>query len=235
MDVIADVWDRIQVVPEIVLNEYLLLAASGIAALAVVVPEVWRVLRIGVTLVHEFGHALVGVLCGRRFTGFVVRDDMSGETVTVGRATGLGVVLNTWAGYPAPAIAGAGLATAALTGWSAAVLTAILLGLLISLIRVRSLYTALVMGAVVAAAGALWWWRADALQATALLGVATFLILGSWRQCWNVSRSRHSSSDPARLASLTRIPRFGWLITFWLIIGASSLATGWFVLTTLTS
>lgn len=46
------------------------------AALAVVaVPPLWRVLRVVVTLVHELGHAVVGILCGRRFTGFVLRAD----------------------------------------------------------------------------------------------------------------------------------------------------------------
>ena len=45
---------------------------------------------------------------GRRFTGFVLRGDMSGHAVTVGPARGLGRVLTTWAGYPAPAVVGRG-------------------------------------------------------------------------------------------------------------------------------
>ena len=49
-----------------------LAVALGIALLAVVVTDVWRVLRVAVTLVHELGHAVVGMLVGRRFTGFVV-------------------------------------------------------------------------------------------------------------------------------------------------------------------
>ena len=60
------------------------------ALVAVAVDPVWRVLRLGVTLVHELGHAGVGVLAGRRFTGFVLRGDMSGHAVTVGPAVGWG-------------------------------------------------------------------------------------------------------------------------------------------------
>ena len=54
------------------------------AALAALVDPLWRVLRLRVTLVHELGHAFVGMLVGRRFTGFVLRGDMSGHAVTVG-------------------------------------------------------------------------------------------------------------------------------------------------------
>src|SRR5690606_19833180 len=50
------------------------LAVVAAVALAVVlVPQAWRVARLGVTLVHELGHAVVGVAVGRRFTGFVLR------------------------------------------------------------------------------------------------------------------------------------------------------------------
>ena len=80
-----------------------------LATVAVVIEPLWRLLRVGITLVHELGHALVGVLVGRRFTGFVVRGDMSGHAVTVGPARGVGRVVTTWAGYPMPALVGAAM------------------------------------------------------------------------------------------------------------------------------
>lgn len=207
------------------------LAAALIAALvAVGVPGLWRVLRIVVTLVHEFGHAFVGVLCGRRFTGFVVRGDMSGETVTVGKPSGAGLVWTTAAGYPAPAIFGLLLVAAAMTGWAPVVLTAMLVLLLISLIRIRSLLTALVMLAVMAGVAALWWWRSDAVQAEVLLGVGAFLLFGAWRQWTNVARSANSGSDPARLAALTHLPRVVWLGLFFLVITACTVGAAWVVL-----
>ena len=45
-----------------------ILLALAVAALAVVVPPLWRLLRPGVTIVHELGHAAVGILMGRRLS-----------------------------------------------------------------------------------------------------------------------------------------------------------------------
>ena len=72
-----------------------------------------EVLRLGVTLVHELGHAFVGMLVGRRFTGFVLRGDMSGHAVTVGPPRGIGRLVTTWAGYPMPGVVALGLVAAA--------------------------------------------------------------------------------------------------------------------------
>src|SRR5699024_217250 len=156
---------------------------------------VWRVLRLVVTLVHELGHALVGVMAGRRLAGFVLRADMSGHAVTVGPAKGpgggattwagypapappgarplglgsgrgapgrpprgRGVVATTWAGYPAPALLGALLVWLASAGWSAPLLTVLLLGLLVSLVFVRSALTLVVVTGTAGALGGLWWW-----------------------------------------------------------------------------
>ncbi len=113
--------------------------------LVVAVEPLWRVLRIAVTLVHELGHAVVGMAVGRRFTGFVLRGDMSGHAVTVGRARGVGRVVSTWAGYPAPALIGAAMAWVAGRGWAAAFIGGVLVILLIALIRVRSALTLFVM------------------------------------------------------------------------------------------
>ena len=38
-----------------------------------------------VTIVHEAGHAAVGLMVGRRFLGFVVSRDLSGHAVTAGK------------------------------------------------------------------------------------------------------------------------------------------------------
>ena len=60
-----------------------------------------------VTIVHEAGHAAVGIMVGRSFRGFVVSRDLSGHAVTAGKPTGPGRVATSWAGYPAPAVLGA--------------------------------------------------------------------------------------------------------------------------------
>ena len=75
-----------------------------------------------VTIVHEAGHAAVGLMVGRRFLGFVVSRDLSGHAVTAGKSTGPGRVATSWAGYPAPAVLGAVVVLLALNGWASAVL-----------------------------------------------------------------------------------------------------------------
>jgi len=138
MNWLEQVWSRIVPDAGIALAGPPVLVVLVAALVAVAVEPVWRVVRLGVTLVHELGHAGVGMLCGRRFTGFVLRGDMSGHAVTVGPARGLGRVLTTWAGYPAPGVVGALAVWLAVRGWSAPVLTGILAVLVTSALRVRS-------------------------------------------------------------------------------------------------
>jgi hypothetical protein len=223
---LAQAWSRLQPGPVPAENAAVLALVVGAVAAAVAVPMLWRHLRVVVTVVHELGHGLVGVLCGRRFTGFVLRGDMSGHAVTVGPARGAGRVLSTWAGYPAPAVVGALLVRAAGTGWAPTVLGVTALVLLVSLVRVRSWYTALVMVALTAATAALWWWGGAALQAAVLLGVGLFLLVGAWRHLGALLGSRSPGSDAAVLAALTRVPRWCWILSFAVVLG---LAT-WFAL-----
>ncbi len=139
---------RDRVVPatgDVALTAPRLLVVLGVALVLVAVGPLWRVVRLAVTLVHELGHAVVGVLVGRQFTGFVLRGDMSGHAVTRGPVRGAGRVASTWAGYPMPALLGAAMVWAAERGWSAPLITAGLAILLFALIRVRSVLTVVVM------------------------------------------------------------------------------------------
>ncbi|PFG40080.1 peptidase M50B-like protein [Georgenia soli] len=223
---LAEAWSRLRPGPVPAEDAAVLAVVVAAVVAAVAVPLLWRHLRVVVTVVHELGHGLVGVLCGRRFTGFVLRGDMSGHAVTVGPARGAGRVLSTWAGYPAPAVVGALLVRAAGTGWAPTVLGVGALVLLVSLVRVRSWYTALVMVALTAATAALWWWVGGALQAAVLLGVGLFLLVGAWRHLGALLGSRSPGSDAAVLAGLTRVPRWCWVLSFAVVLGLAS----WFAL-----
>ncbi|QIM23180.1 M50 family metallopeptidase [Phycicoccus sp. HDW14] len=199
------------------------------AIVAVGVGPVWRVLRLGVTLVHELGHAGVGILCGRRFTGFVLRGDMSGHAVTVGPARGPGRVATTWAGYPAPAVVGAAAVWLAGRGWGPTVLGVVLLVLLVALVRSRSVLTAVVVLGVGAVTAWLWWSGSDRLHAQVLVGTGVVLVVGAWRHLAAVAGTRDSStSDAAVLARLTGVPRLVWVATFALVCAAAT----WVVATT---
>ncbi len=199
-----------------------LLVVLGIALVIIAVEPLWRVVRLAVTLVHELGHAVVGVLAGRQFTGFVLRGDMSGHAVTRGPVRGAGRVASTWAGYPMPALLGAAMVWAAERGWAATVITAGLAVLVFALIRVRSALTAVVMGVAIAGSAALWWWRDDALQTQVLVGLGVVLVVGAWRHLVAVLRDRSRGSDPGVLASLTHLPRAAWNLSF---AGVCALAT----------
>lgn len=193
-----------------------------LAAVVAIVDPLWRVLRIGVTLVHELGHAFVGVLVGRRFTGFVLRGDMSGHAVTVGRPRGPGRALTTWAGYPAPAIVSVALVWLARAGYAAPTLAVLLALLLIALPRVRSLLTLVVVLVVGALLAVLWWRRADAVQAQVLVGVALVLLVGAWRHVGAVLASPTPGSDPGVLRQLSGIPTLVWNATFAVTLAAST-------------
>jgi hypothetical protein len=193
-----------------------------LVALVVATPAWWTRARVVVTVVHELGHGLVGTLSGRRFTGLVLRGDMSGHAVTVGPARGVGRVLCTWSGYPAPAVVGAFSLHAAGSGWAPPVLAATALVLLGALLRVRSAYTAAVVVALAVLTAALWWWGAAAVQGLVLLGTGAFLLAGAWRHLGAVLAHPSGSSDPAVLARLTHVPRWCWHASFLAALAGSS-------------
>ena len=173
-----------------------------------------RTARLVVTLVHELGHALVGVLVGRRFTGLVLSGNASGHTVTIGPARGPGRVATTWSGYPAPGVTACLLATAAARGWSAPVLSVALVGLVLALLRVRSMVAFGVVLGVQVAVAALWWWRVDSIQSAVLLGAALVCLTGGWAHLAGVARHGSGQDDPAVLQSLTRLPAGLWILSW---------------------
>lgn len=230
---LAGVWtavaDRVRPGPplaELALPQAAVWAALAAGLLTVAVPPLWRLLRVVVTVVHELGHAVVGVLAGRSFTGLVLRPDMSGHAVTVGRSRGPGRVATTWAGYPAPALVGAGVVGAAAAGWGAPVLLLTAVVLAGGLLRARSLYTVLVMLAAVGAVGWLWWAGAGHVQGLVLLALGVMLVLGAWRHLAAVVRAPGAGSDPAVLARITPLPRLGWTLSYVLVLAGASWVAG---------
>lgn len=192
-------------------------AAAALAALCVATP-LWAVVRPLVTVVHELGHAVVGVLCGRRFTGFVVNPDMSGHTVTAGRPRGIGLVLTTVAGYPMPAAVGAVMIAAAMGGRAPLILVTAGGLMIAALVRARSLYTALALVTLLAATGAAWWRGSIELTSAAVCGAGVVLLVGAWRQLVSVVVHGGRADDPGALASLTRAPRWIWHLVMLVLI-----------------
>lgn len=220
---LGEIWHRAAPGPVPEAGAWMLLAL-GLALVAVLVPPLWRLLRPAVTIVHELGHAVAGVLVGRRFTGFVVSADMSGHAITVGRPRGPGRVLSAWAGYPAPAVLGALLVQVAVAGWSGTALAVALLALLVSLVFTRSLHTVLAVLGGIVVLGAVWWWGPPALVAVVTLALGALLLLGAWRHVLVVASTGGRRDDPAQLAQLTPLPAAVWILSFLVVLAA---CTAW--------
>jgi preprotein translocase subunit SecY len=94
--------------------------------------------------------------------------------------------------------------------------------LLVALIRVRSALTALVMVVALAGAGALWWWRSDALQEQVLIGTGIVLLIGAWRHLATALGDRSPSGDAAVVGQLSHLPKPLVNLSFVLVLAACS-------------
>jgi hypothetical protein len=72
---------------------------AGLALVLVLVPRVWPVTRMLVTITHMGAHAVAAVCAGRRLQGIRQHSDTSGLTVSSGRPSGPGMVVMLAAGY----------------------------------------------------------------------------------------------------------------------------------------
>ena len=221
----AELWDRVssrQPVPD----ASFVLAAGAVALLLVVVA--WPQVRLGITIVHEAGHALVAVLVGRRLSGIRLHSDTSGLTVSRGRPRGPGMVAMLASGYLAPALLG--LLAALLLGDGRAVGLLWLLMLLLAglLVWVRNGYGLLVVLLGGAALFALTWWGSAHAQTVAAYLFAWVLLLSAPRPLVELlarGRRRSRTSDPDQLAQLTHVPAVVWTL-FLLAANCAGLVLG---------
>jgi len=231
---LREVWDRVigtQPDPP----SWLALVTAGVALVAVLYRPVWRPLRTIVTIAHEGGHAMVALLSGRRLSGIRLHSDTSGVTVSVGKPTGLGMVLTAAAGYITPSLLGAGgaalLAGARITMvlW----VSLVLLGLMF--IAIRNWFGALVLVLTGGVIFAISWLASARIQAAFAYLLVWFLLVAGVRPVFELqqmrSRGRAPWSDADQLADLTRIPGAVWVGFFGLVsaaalgLGAGSLLT----------
>jgi hypothetical protein len=213
-----------------------LVVATGVVALAAVgLDDVWRWSRNVVTIVHEGGHALAAVLTGRRLTGIRLHSDTSGLTLSVGRPSGVGMVVTTAAGYLSPSLVGlAGVALLAVDQvtvmlWGAAAL------LVAMLIMIRNAYGALTLVVCGAVVVGLSLYTSPNVQAAFGYGTTWFLLFGAVRPVGELWRQRRGQagrcSDAAQLARLTPFPTGAWVGFFGLATGAALAAGGLLLLT----
>jgi len=227
---VTELWERVsaqQPVPEVGF-----VLATGVVALALVVLA-WPRVRLGVTVVHEAGHAVAAVLVGRRLSGIRLHSDTSGLTVSRGRARGPGMVLMLAAGYLAPALLGVLAAYLLGAGRGVGLLWLLVVLLAGLLVWVRNGYGLLVVLVLGGGLFALTWWGSADLQSIAAYLVTWTLLLAAPRPLVELlgrAGRRSRTSDPGQLATLTHVPAVVWTLLLLvancagLVLGVSMLA-----------
>ncbi len=229
---VSEVWARATAVQP--LPESRLVLLTGAVALALVLaPVTWPRVRLGVTVVHEAGHAVVAVLVGRRLQGIRLHADTSGLTISRGRRTGPGVVVMLAAGYLAPAVVGVGAALLLAAGRGIAMLWLLLLLMAALLVWVRNGYGFLTLVLAGAVVGVLTWYGEPRVQSLVAYLIAWVLLLAAPRpvlELLTAGRRRGRTSDADQLAGLTRVPAYVWMVAMLLanlgglLVGVSTLA-----------
>lgn len=229
---LREIWDRAtstQPVPDL---RFVL--ATGVVALALVLlPATWPRVRLGVTVVHEAGHAAVAVLVGRRLRSIRLHSDTSGLTVSRGRPRGPGMVAMLAAGYLAPAVLGLVAALLLANGRSVGLLWLLVLLMAALILWVRNGYGFLVLLAGGAGVVLLTWYGGGTVQSVAAYLIAWLLLLAAPRPLVELladGRRRGRTSDPDQLAALTSVPAVLWILLLLLanlaglVVGVSTLA-----------
>jgi hypothetical protein len=185
------------------------------------VPIFWRAGRNFGVLIHELGHAVVGLLVGRRLMSVRVNNDTSGVTVTAGKDHGIGRVLTVAAGYPAPGVVAGGLLFALLKWderWATLTAAGVLLVGAPFWRGVKTWSVVLVCGVTVTGL----WFTPGGVAAFGWGVVGGFLIAASPRMIIELHKSRRigsgvGHSDADVLAEFTHLPAVMWEGVFFVL------------------
>ena len=212
-----------------------LVLASGVLALVVVgSSRAWPVARTVVTIVHEGGHALMALATGRRLGGVRIYRSTAGETLSKGRADGVGVALTAVAGYVAPPLLGLGAAALLAIGHLTGMLLLSLVLLAGLAVAVRNAYGMLAVLAALVTVAAVCLFASAVVQAGFGYVMTWFLLLGGIRPVIELAGERRRGggrrSDADQLARLTRVPGGAWVMIFGVVaVVALAVSARWLV------
>lgn len=225
MPVLEELWRRVSATTPV--PDASALVLIGFAALAAVVLA-WPAVRMVVTVCHEAGHAVAATVTGRSLEGIRLHSDTSGLTVSLGRPTGVGMVVTLFAGYPAASVVGLLAAFVAGAGYAVAMLGLLVVLLALMLLKIRNVHGALVVLGLGAGLGLAAWYAPAETLVWLAYGLAWLLLLAGPRPvlelALRVGRA-DSGSDAAQLARLTHLPRVVWIV-LWLAVTVGALASG---------
>lgn len=213
------------------------------------VPRLWRVLRQASTIVHEMGHVLAAWATGRRVSGIKLHSDTSGVTTSSGKPYGLGLLITTLAGYPAPGALALGMAALASAGYAGASLTLFNVMLVLALLLSRNVVGVVSCVLALLAAGSIWWFNDETVVVYTAVALSVFYAVaglrgtvdlvmvhlspmrhGRNRQHRGALKQRASGTDAARARSAVRafpVPVFVWLMFFAAASAACALGVVW--------
>jgi hypothetical protein len=212
-----------------------LVLGSGVLALLVVgSSRVWPVARTVVTIVHEGGHALMTLATGRHLGGVRIYRSTAGETLSRGRAEGVGVALTAVAGYVAPPLLGLGAAALLAIGHLTGMLLLSIAALAGLAIAIRNAYGMLAVLAALVAVAAVCLYASPLVQAGFGYVMTWFLLLGGIRPVIELARERRRGggrrSDADQLARLTPVPGGAWVMIFGVVaVVALAVSARWLV------
>jgi Peptidase M50B-like len=182
-----------------------------------------------VTVAHEGGHMAMALITWRGHRGFELREGGRGATFPEKTGWGVGEILILLAGYPTPPLLGLGAASMIRQAHAWSVLWAALVLLLIASFQARNGLA--IMVTLLAFLGIGW----AALNGSAYVQAGIAVALAWWMLIggayWSSVYLTPGTSDAARLAGATLIPRIVWDMAF-ASIGVACLWAGGRILLT---
>jgi hypothetical protein len=183
-------------------------AALAVLVLLVVAKEV--VGRV-VTVTHEGGHMVIGVLTGQKVKHFYLNANDDGAATAFHRPLPwLSDIPTTFAGYAAPPLAGLGGAVLLDAGKAWPLLWIAVALLVMAWIKARDELTSVVVLIVAGFTAYVGIYGAPALQAGFAAGLVLLLLLGGLADAVTVPTDKSSGSDVAILARRTLLPASLW-------------------------
>ena len=187
---------------------------------AVLALPLWRITQHAITLVHEGGHALIGLMFGGVFGKGKIELNRGGGGSTHIEVHGLGDVLSDLAGYLGPSVVGyAGAQMLVHDFEPRSVLMISLAFSIFVLVLVRNAFGLLVAGATVV----LLWTAVTRAEPAAQRGIAYvwvwFVLMGSTRTIPALiyaTARQEGKTDAEHLQQSTHISDVLWLLVFWL-------------------
>jgi hypothetical protein len=186
------------------------LAGAAVAVIVLLVVAGDAVGRV-VTITHEGGHMVVGLLVGGKLKHFYLnRNDDGAETQFNPGPGWLGSQLTAFAGYAAPPLVGLGGAVLLADGKAWPLLWIAVALLVLAWTKARDELTSLVVLVVAGFTAYVGIYGPPALQAAFAAGLVLLLLFRGLADAVTVPTDRRSGSDVAHLARNTLIPAQLW-------------------------